>query len=439
MTSPAFRDSTTQLLAPSTHGWSSATVQVLDASASPSERAFSRGSILIGAGLGADVVIDDASVSRRHLQLSLLAEGLEVVDLGSRNGTYFQGQRISRLLLERGATLRLGNVQLRVQPTARAALEAAPEAASFGNVLGRCDAMRKVFGMLHRLKGSAVPLLLEGESGTGKDVVARAVHAESSVAAGPFVAVNCGAIDRALARSELFGHRRGAFTGAVEARAGAFELAHGGTLFLDEIGELPLDVQPLLLRALETERVVRIGEAEERPVRVRLVAATHRDLFADVQAQRFRADLYYRLNVVRIALPPLRERRDDIELLARHFGQELGIQELGAELLGVLCSHHWPGNVRELRNVLRGYAAVGALSLNGNKPEQLPYAELLRRTLDLAQPYHQQKERLLSEFADAYLQLLLTHTGGNQSEAARIAGLDRAHLNKMVSRFKRGL
>jgi len=304
-------------------------------------------------------------------------------------------------------------------------------------VLGQCPAMRAVHCMLERLQHSSVPLLIEGESGTGKDVVARTAHAISAVRTGPFVAVNCGAMDRSLARSELFGHRRGAFTGAIEARIGAFELADGGTLFLDEIGELPLDVQPLLLRALETDQVIRIGDNVERNVQVRLITATNRDLSFEVEAGRFRTDLFYRLNVVRLVLPPLRERVDDIEFLALRFATEFGLGPLSGEVLDALRSYHWPGNIRELRNALRGYAAVGVLQLREPSQRELSYVELMRRAIDVDKPYQAQKERLLSQFIDVYLSLLLDRTKGNQSEAARIAGLDRAYLNKMVSRLKR--
>jgi len=297
--------------------------------------------------------------------------------------------------------------------------------------------MRQLFEILDRLQPSIVPLLIEGESGTGKDVVARSVHASSVLKDGPFVAVNCGAMDRALARSELFGHRRGAFTGAIEGRVGAFELANSGTLFLDEIGELPLDVQPLLLRALETEKVTRVGDTAEREVRVRLIAATNRDLSREVSAGRFRMDLFYRLNVVRLVLPPLRERVEDIELLALHFAREFEVAPLTKEILAALKSYHWPGNIRELRNVLRGYAAVGVLAFRDPAQRDSTYVDLVRRAIDIDKPYQEQKERLLSNFIDVYLSLLLDRTKGNQSEAARIAGLDRAYLNKMLSRLRR--
>ncbi|MDF3068492.1 MAG: Response regulator of zinc sigma-54-dependent two-component system [Polyangiaceae bacterium] len=410
-------------------------VAVLNAPASPSERRVDRGAILLGADAGSDIVVTAPSVSRRHVQLCVDERGVELLDLGSRNGTYLEGKKVQRALLQGESNVRLGDVKVLVAPLPTQ-IESQPDAHGFDEILGEAPLMRRLIVTLGRLRGSSVPLLLEGESGTGKEVVARAAHVSSSAPAAPFVAVNCAAMDRALARSELFGHRRGAFTGAIEARAGAFELAHGGTLFLDEINGLPLDVQPLLLRALETERVSRMGDSQERTVKVRLIAASNRPLAREVAEGRFRDDLFYRLNVVRLVLPPLRERGDDIPLLAQHFAKSFGMEPLAEETLDDLRSYAWPGNVRELRNVLRGYAAIGVLP-NLSSASELGYTELLRRVLDPEKPYHEQKERLLGEFIDVYLAMLLERTGGNQSEASRLSGLDRAHLNKMVTRLKR--
>ena len=233
--------------------------------------------------------------------------------------------------------------------------------ASYGELVGSSSAMRQVFGMLSRLESSLVNVLVERESGTGKELVARAIHEHSPAAAGPFVALNCGAMDRSLARSELFGHRRGAFTGASEAHAGAFEAASGGTLFLDEIGELPYDVQPLLLRALEAGAITRMGDTDQHLVKVRIVAATNRDLASEVRAGNFRDELYFRLAVVRIALPPLRDRPEDIALLAQRFAQEVGLSELGADVSRELGRRRWPGNARELRNAIHAYAVLGSV------------------------------------------------------------------------------
>jgi two-component system, NtrC family, response regulator GlrR len=291
--------------------------------------------------------------------------------------------------------------------------------------------MRQVYGVLERLEGSLVSVLIGGESGTGKEVVARMLHERSLVASGPFVAVNCGALDRALVRSELFGHVRGAFTGAAEARAGAFEAASKGTLFLDEIGELPLDVQPVLLRALETGVVQRVGEANERKVKVRLLAASNRRLETLVSEGKFREDLYYRLLVVRVSLPSLRERRSDIPALVRHFTAELGAPPVSDQIMAEFESRAWPGNVRELRNAVQAYAALGAFPVAGERHE-VGLDAALRAAIDLAKPYAELKERIVERLMRVYLELLMAHTQGNQSEASRISGIDRSHLNKVL-------
>ena len=306
------------------------------------------------------------------------------------------------------------------------------EQTSYGRLHGVSAAMRRLFAVLTRLEHSLVNVLIEGESGTGKEVVARAIHEHASIARGPFVAVNCGALDRSLVRSELFGHRRGAFTSAVEGRAGAFELADGGTLFLDEIGELPLDIQPVLLRALESEAVVRVGESIERPVKVRLIAATNRELSVDVKERRFREDLYYRLVVVKLRIPPLRERIEDVIALAQHFASELDLGRLSPEVLDQLCGRPWYGNVRELRNSLKAFAALGVLPSVTTSDAGLLEAALMN-TIDATRPYDECKREFLEVFRKIYVERLLERTSGNQSEAARLSGLQRSYLNKVVN------
>jgi len=295
--------------------------------------------------------------------------------------------------------------------------------------------MRELFEQLLRLESSKVNLLVSGESGTGKELIARAVHEHSLVQDGPFVALNCGALDRQLARSELFGHERGAFTGAFRTRKGAFEAADGGTLFLDEIGELPCEVQPLLLRALEQRRITPVGSHEDRPVDVRLITATNRDLAARVREGSFREDLYYRIHVVHVVVPPLRERLGDIAVLARDFARRLGVSELPAEALEALGQHHWPGNVRELRNAVEAYVALGTV------PRSVLLGEIanddsLKAFIDPSKPYADQKNELLQRFTRAYLERLLQQAGGNQSEAARVSGLERSYLGKLIDKLR---
>ncbi|HEY6560419.1 MAG TPA: sigma-54 dependent transcriptional regulator [Polyangiaceae bacterium] len=295
--------------------------------------------------------------------------------------------------------------------------------------------MRRLFATLKRLERSLPNVLLLGESGVGKELVARALHQASSLAGGPFVAKNCASMTRELIQSELFGHRRGAFTGAVESRVGAFEAAHGGTLFLDEIGELPAELQPMLLRVLESGEVTPVGSNETRRVQVRLVSATNRPI-DDLSGDTLRRDLFYRVAVVTLRIAPLRERAEDIPLLADRFAQEANIPALPGEVLDRLTQHDWPGNVRELRNAIQAYAALGSLpDLRREKGELLDRA--LRHAADLGRPLMEQRDAILDQFTRRYLEVLLAHTGGNQSEAARVSGTERSHLRKLL--LKHGL
>ena len=391
-----------------------------------------QGSCVVGAGHDADLVLEDETVSRRHLELKLVPEGVEVVDLGSRNGTFYLDQRVQHMVLSLGSRIRLGRIELSLDADTDS-LQKLPagNVDGYGSLLGSSPAMRQVYGLLERLEGSLASVLIDGESGTGKELVARMIHERSMASSGPFVVVNCGALDRALIRSELFGHARGAFTGAVEARAGAFEAAANGTLFLDEIGELPLETQPVLLRALETSAVQRVGETAERKVKVRVVAATNRRLEELVRDGKFREDLYYRLLVVRLRLPSLRERPSDVPELVRRFAVELGLAPVADEIVEQFEARAWPGNVRELKNAVHAYAALGSLPLTAAGNE-VGLDAALRAAVDLSTPYADLKERMLERFLRVYLELLMQHTGGNQSEASRISGIDRSHLNKLL-------
>jgi DNA-binding NtrC family response regulator len=394
---------------------------------------------VLGAGAGADVIIQNDTVSRAHVELALAPEGVTVRDLGSRNGTFYLGQRLEKMVLGLGSRLRLGAVEVAIDADTEG-LAREPELAGEGyrGLLGVSPAMKRLFAVLSRLEGSLVGVLVEGESGSGKELIARAIHEGSAAAKGPLVVVNCGAIARELVLSELFGHRRGAFTGAVADRTGAFEAASGGTLFLDEVGELPLDVQPALLRALESGEVQPLGTQETRRVKVRIVAATNRDLEAEVRAGRFREDLYYRLAVVRLVVPPLRERREDVAVLAHHFAASMGLPRMPDDALARLCAQPFPGNVRELRNAVQAFVAIGALP--GAAQAGQPGAgggdleQAIRVLLDVERPYAELKEQFLQRFTRVYLEALLARTNGNQSEAARISGLDRSYIGRMLSR-----
>ncbi|HZO12058.1 MAG TPA: sigma 54-interacting transcriptional regulator [Polyangiaceae bacterium] len=403
-----------------------------DDTAGPAYR-LKTGKCVIGSGKGCDLVIADTTVSRTHVELELVPEGVRVHDLGSRNGTFYVGQRIDTMVLGLGSRITLGATPLAIEPDGDALADGSLYAGDeFRGMVGVSNAMRRLFATLARLEGSLATVLVTGESGVGKELVACAIHEGSSLADGPLIVLNCGAIPRELAGSELFGHRRGAFTGAVDTHRGAFERADGGTLFLDEVGELPLEVQPLLLRALETGEVRALGSEQTKQVRVRVVAATHRDLREE---GRFREDLYYRLAVVKLQVPPLRERPDDIEPLARRFGHAAGIEELPAALVERLKTQPWPGNVRELRNTIQAYAAVGAL------PEDSSQREALRRALaefiDVTRPYTELKEELNDIFTPIYLDALLEEAGQNQSAAAKIAQMDRTYLGRLLNKYGR--
>ncbi|HEY5960360.1 MAG TPA: sigma 54-interacting transcriptional regulator [Polyangiaceae bacterium] len=434
-----YRDATTHLVPPNgPHTMVRVWVEVINAPASPKKSQLTKGALVIGAGLGADIVIDDARVSRRHAQLTLTERGLEVVDLGSRNGTFYQGQRIERIVLGCDSTLQLGCVHVRVRVEPGEGNTAGGVEDRFGDLMGSCPAMQQVIRTLERVRNSRVPLLVVGESGTGKEVVARSIHAQSRVQRGDFVTVHCGTLERESARAEFFGLGQQRDTSAKGRHLGAFELARQGTLLLDEIGDLPLSIQPLLLPVLECDAIATDRSTEEGCLPARVIASTQRDLVREVAEGRFREDLYHRLNVIKVELPPLRERGDDIVLLARHFAAEFDIRSVPSAAMDQLRSYRWPGNVRELRNVLRGYAAIGVLPQAESRDSEGGFAHLLRLALDLERPYQEQKEWLLNQFIDTYLTELLRRTNGNQSAAARIAGLDRAHLNKMVARLRQG-
>ena len=398
--------------------------------------------VVIGADPGCDVVLEDASVSARHCTVRPTPTGFEVADLGSKNGTLIDGVAITKVTAPAGAVLRLGRSLVQVLP-ADDVVDIPPSARDhFGGLYGRSVAMRQVFAVLERAARSDASILFLGESGTGKELAARAVHDGSPRAGGPFVVFDCGAATETLIESDLFGHVRGAFTGAAGDRQGAFAAAHGGTLFLDEIGDLPVALQPKLLRMLEAGEVVPLGSRKPERYDVRVVAATHRDVFGEVARGGFRGDLYYRLAVVEVHLPPLRARADDLARLIEIFLERAGAPQLAAGVGGPalerLGRYHWPGNVRELRNVItRAVALAGP----GDDFASLPI--LLRPTVAAPQeaapfradrPFHEAKDALVERFEREYLSDLLRRADGNISEAARLAGLERKFLYKLLER-----
>jgi transcriptional regulator with GAF, ATPase, and Fis domain len=360
---------------------------------------------------------------------------VSVSDLGSKNGLFYLGQRFQSMILQPGSRFQLGSVDVDLEVD-HASLSRwdTGDPDSYGDLIGVSKPMRQLFDQLVRLEGSKVNLLITGESGTGKELIARAIHEHSPVRKGPLVVVNCGALDRSLARSELFGHQRGAFTGAVQRQQGAFEAAEGGTLFLDEIGELPLDVQPVLLRALESRVITPVGSHQERPVDVRLIVATHRDLQAGVATGSFREDLLYRIRVVSVVVPPLRDRPEDVPVIAQALARRRGAGALPEDFIAALASHGWPGNVRELCNAVEAYLAIGALPRPGAS-QSGGIDAALSRFVDPTRTYADQKQEIVDLFTRAYLERLLDTTAGNQSEAARLSGLERSYLGKLIGRL----
>ena len=412
-----------------------ALIRVLDASAQPTSFLLRTGVCTIGSSRSSDIVVSETTVSRAHVELELAAEGVAVRDLGSRNGTFYLGQRIERAVLSFGARIRVGAVTVAIEADADALNVLLPKATpDYGNLVGGSLVMRRLFAMLLRLEGSLATVLIQGESGCGKELVAQALHDQSKVNQGAFVALNCGALPRETLASELFGHRKGAFTGALESRRGAFESADGGTLFLDEIGELPLEIQPHLLRAIELGEIRPLGEDKPKRVKVRLIAATNRELEVEVKAGRFRQDLFFRLAVVRLSVPALRERREDIEALAQGFAAKAGAGALPAELLESLKARDFPGNVRELKNAIESYAALGFMTHVNSSPASDSLDESFKQLVDLSRPYAEQKEEVLERFTAVYLRALLESTGGNQSEAAKISGLNRGYIGRLLTK-----
>jgi len=410
-------------------------------------RATIHGLLRIGKAPDNDLVLPDASVSRYHCEIEAGAQGMVVRDLGSTNHTRIGRSKIQTATLEPGATLTVGDVELQLTPESDRLQVLPSTSPQFGHAVGPSLAMRQMFGLLERIAPSDATVLLEGETGTGKDVIGRSIHELSLRSAEPFVVVDCGAISYNLIESEFFGHERGAFTGAVQARAGAFETVGKGTLFLDEIGELPLDVQPKLLRVLEAAEFRRVGGNKVQRCEARIIAATRRDLKAEVARGKFREDLYFRLAVVPVTVPALRQRREDIPALvecflkqARERDGKLSKLTLNQATLDGLMAHDWPGNVRELRNVLdRALYMAAATEEPQLRLVDLPVlatgsAEVDAWTFEASQSYRETRTRFEQEFEQRYIRWLLDKHAGNVSAAARAAKMDRKHLHDLARR-----
>ncbi|HEX4341515.1 MAG TPA: sigma 54-interacting transcriptional regulator [Polyangiaceae bacterium] len=395
----------------------------------------------VGSAPGNHLALADDTVSRVHCELRAQADAIVVKDCGSTNGTLIEGVLVREGDVKPGTTVRVGNSSFRIEPAVGASFLPISESTSFGELVGTSLEMRRVYAMLERIAGTAATLLIEGETGTGKDVAARSLHSASRRADGPFVPVDCGAIPENLVESELFGHVRGAFSGAVNDRKGVFEEAHGGTLFLDEIGEMPLSVQPKLLRAIETRSIRRVGSNSERPVDVRIVAATNRSLASAANAGTFREDLYYRLAVVEVKLPPLRARGEDIALLARHFYERFAGADatLPAAFLDMLATRAWPGNVRELRNFMERSVSLGFVTEPPGAPapaaSRVAPGAALETVVPLHLPLKEARQAWTESFESVYVRALLGRTAGNVTRAAEQAGVNRRFLQRLMARL----
>jgi transcriptional regulator with GAF, ATPase, and Fis domain len=392
-------------------------------------RAIGVDPVRIGKASSNHLCIPDPTVSRFHCVVERTDRGLLLRDLGSANGTQVGGCWVERAYLDPGVPIQLGNsvLELRVGDGRTTIVPA------------NAQAVQRLLAMLPRLAHSGSTILLAGETGTGKSLLAELLHRAGPRASAPFVVVDCGALPASLIESELYGYERGAFTGAAERRTGAFEAAQGGTVFLDEIGELPLDVQPKLLRALEERMIRRVGS--QRPVQldVQIVAATNRDLRQAVEAGRFRADLFYRLDAVRLTVPPLRDRRQDIPALVEHFCRKLSVPVSGEQVARMqveFVNRPWPGNVRELRNAVEQAVLLGDLGGHqlGENDDTAVNVDPTQPEWDFSAPFRNAKDQAIDTWERQYLGALMRQVNGNISQAARLVDVDRAHLRSLLRR-----
>lgn len=422
--------------------------------------------VYVGRARVNDIAIEDSSISGTHFELRAEEDGFLLRDLGSTNGTRLGGCRVREAWLEPEVTFRAGHTTFKLSTMGEEVEIPLSKEEHFGGVIGRSVAMREVFATLGKVAPSELTCLIEGETGTGKERVARAIHDESRRKSKPYVVLDCSSIPRDLMESYVFGHEKGAFTGAVAQRTGAFEQANGGTLFLDEIGELDISLQPKLLRVLENREFKRVGGAKTVRADCRVLAATNRDLRAMVNEGTFREDLYFRLSIVNVLLPPLRERRDDIPLLVEHFLKQVWESRpdrpqlrLTASAMDMLFSYEWPGNVRELRNVIVRAANLstgsaieredlqiggsGLLSAGLSPSGMFPIATTPREghaaehgfKIDISEPFKDAKQELVERFEIAYLERLMEAYEGNISQASSATGLTRYHLRELLKKY----
>ncbi len=400
-----------------------------------------------------DLILSDKTVSRNHIEIKYSADSFILSDLGSTNGSFLNGSRVKEAYLSPGDLIKIGNTTLEFVAFDEKIKIEPSEHNEFGLMVGKSRKMRQIFSILEKISPTQATVVIEGETGTGKDLVAQAIHENSTRKDKPFVVFDCSAVAPNLIESELFGHEKGAFTGAVKSRRGAFEAANGGTIFLDEIGELTSDLQPKLLRALEQREVKRVGSNVPVKINVRVVCATNRNLRSEVKDGRFREDLYYRLSVVKVSLPSLRERPEDIEPLVERFlsmGEfnkkpdgSLRVTRVEDDALKMLSRYEWGGNVRELANIIeRAASFVDGESISKQHLDFI-FAEMhageehteRMMTIDSDIPFKDAKQQIVENFEKEYLAELLERNGYNLSKAAREAEIDRKHLRNLLKKY----
>jgi DNA-binding NtrC family response regulator len=391
--------------------------------------------VSFGSSPSCDLVLTDKTVSRKHLQAELHGDEVVMVDSGSTNGTFIQGSRFEKIVIGFGAEVKLGRTVIKFLPDEEVVEPEPLDQASLGTIVGADTKMRQLFKLMTDVAATTATVLIEGETGTGKELIAEEIHNHSPRRDGPFVVFDCGSVPRELIESMLFGHVKGSFTGAITDRRGAFAEAHGGTIFLDEIGEMALDLQPSLLRVLDKRAVRKVGSNTYERIDVRVVAATNRDLRAEVAKKTFREDLYYRLAVIRVSVPPLRERGSDIPLLTQHFMQAFGQGlDVTPEDMAKLQRHAWPGNVRELRNVVeRACLLSRGNTINIDDALVHEAAPALGIRTDL--PFKEAKGQLVDMFERKYIDDLMRKHKMNLSAAAREAQIDRKHLRELIRKY----
>ncbi len=454
---PVEKDFDTQLLSTDEHKdvifQRKCQIVILDGPAKGRKLDLNKPVIRLGKREGNDLVLEEKTVSRNHVEILQSEDSYLLRDLDSTNGTYINDIRVKEAYLTPGDIIRLGNARVefiafdekvQIEPSTRQ---------EFGPMIGRSRKMRQIFGILEKISPTNATVIIEGETGTGKELVARAIHENSTRKNKPFVVFDCSAVAENLIESELFGHVKGSFTGAVATRKGAFEEANGGTIFLDEIGELTLELQPKLLRALEQREVKKVGSNDSVSIDVRVVCATNRNLRKEVSENRFREDLYYRLSVVKIYLPPLRERPDDIPFLIERFlangkfnqkpGGELHVSRVEDDALKALMRYQWPGNVRELVNILE--RIVPMVDGNAIKAQHVSFVfqemerddddATERMSVDMSLPFKEAKQKIVENFEKDYLAALLRRNNYNISKTAREAGIDRKHIRNLLKKY----